>query len=157
MNNNLSVKKSFDREKMYKKIMPSYAENDGSVDEEDVVQTPTIESADLSELADCSAEAYLNNSEIQKLNNNSNGIAICNITEKIVLRKLEMVLENMGCCKCERCKMDIIALAMNQLPQHYVVDSSNAFEYKADASPVNQEVTSVLLKSALTVRKNPRH
>lgn len=161
----MSVKKSFDREKMYQKIMPTYAaaaveEKAEVVEESDEVQveslTPPSE-AEIEELEEISTEAYLRNTEIQKLNKKDSDKIIVNITESIVVKKLDMVLENMGCCKCEQCKMDIIAMSLNQLTPHYVVDTPPAIAARIETSPVNQEVVSILLKSALKVRKNPRH
>ena len=150
----MSGKKAFDREKMYRKIMPSYADNDVDVDLEESESKPTVE---LENLANNSDEAFKINSEIMELNAKDSKYILANLTEKIMFSKLEMVLDNMGCCKCSRCKMDIIACAMNQLPPRYVVDTPGAVDARIETCDVNREITSVLLKSALTVRKNPRH
>lgn len=162
----MSVKKSFDREKMYQKIMPTYAaaaaeekkvESAEEVQEVQVEEPVTQTDAEIEELDEMSTEAYLHNTEIQKLNKKDSDKIIVNITESIVVNKLDMVLENMGCCKCHQCKMDIIAMSLNQLTPHYVVDTPPAIAARIETSPVNQEVVSILLKSALKVRKNPRH
>lgn len=150
----MSGKKAFDREKMYRKIMPSYVDSD--VEEENEEQTPAAD-VELSDLANHADEAFRKNPEIMKLNAKSNKYVLSNLTEEIMFSKLEMVLNNMGCCKCEKCRMDIIACAMNQLPPRYVVDTPSAIAARIETSEINKEITSVLLKSALMVRKNPRH
>ena len=150
----MSGKKAFDREKMYRKIMPSYA--DGDLSEDNDEQTASAD-VNLENLADNAEDALKKNSEIMKLNANDNKFKIANLTEEIMFSKLEMVINNMGCCKCDRCRMDIIACAMNQLPPRYVVDTPSAIAARMETSDINRDITSVLLKSALKVRKNPRH
>ena len=47
-------------------------------------------------------------------------MALVNMTEVIVRKRLSDMLENMDCCKCEQCYLDMLALALNQLPAMYV-------------------------------------
>ncbi len=47
-------------------------------------------------------------------------MALVNMTEVIVRKRLSDMLENMDCCKCEQCYLDMLALALNQLPAVYV-------------------------------------
>ncbi len=47
-------------------------------------------------------------------------MALVNVMEKIVDEKLEYMLKEEDCCKCERCLEDMKAIALNQLPSKYV-------------------------------------
>ncbi len=64
----------------------------------------------------------------------------------------------MNCCRCDRCKKDIIALALNGLHPHYAVGTNEEINAIADKDEkLGLEVTSAILKAILNVRKNPRH
>lgn len=47
-------------------------------------------------------------------------MALVNVMESIVDEKLEQMLKDETCCKCERCMEDMKAMALNQLPAKYV-------------------------------------
>ncbi|MCK4810285.1 MAG: late competence development ComFB family protein [Candidatus Omnitrophica bacterium] len=83
-----------------------------------------------------------------------------NYMEDIVLSILDSVLLDIGgVCDCERCKLDITALALNNLLPKYVVSHKGRvytklaeleFQFKAD---VVKEIT----KAVEVVKKNPQH
>lgn len=64
---------------------------------------------------------------------------LVNVTETIVLTWTKKLLEQSANCKCKRCYLDIVALALNNLPSMYVVSTErNALitqdpQLKADA------------------------
>lgn len=130
------TKKTFDRELMYKKIMPTNLKKD-----EDV-QNPANETAVIA--------AEKNGSETI--------FTLYNITEKMVYNKLDATLNKMSCCKCERCKEDIVAIALNNLKPKYVVSSKDDIKEKLhEFDDMGREVTTEIIKAVLIVRKNPRH
>ena len=47
-------------------------------------------------------------------------MALINVMEQIVDEKLEQMLKDENCCKCERCLEDMKAMALNKLPAKYV-------------------------------------
>lgn len=47
-------------------------------------------------------------------------MALVNVMEGIIDEKLEQMLKEENCCKCERCLEDMKAMALNQLPAKYV-------------------------------------
>ncbi len=101
--------------------------------------------------------SLLVNKEINKILDRDERVVLYNLTEKLVLDKLDKVMESMNCCKCDRCKMDIIAMSLNSLEPHYVVKSKGMIENKEIEQQISQQVTTAVLKSALSVRKRPRH
>lgn len=147
---------------MYNKIMPTYYEGDDIAQTKktenagSVVESPFAEDSDVF-ITEPENGALLQNKEIQRLQDRDNKAVLVNLTENLALSKLEMVLRNMNCCKCDRCKMDIIALALNQLPPHYVVGAKAEIDGKSEENEISQQVTSAVLKAALVVRKQPRH
>jgi len=75
-----------------------------------------------------------------------------------VLSKLEATLKKMNCCRCDRCKEDIVAIALNNLKPMYMVASRRDIEIKIHSmKDMGSEITTEVIKAALTVRKNPRH
>lgn len=174
------VKKSFDRELMYKKIMPTNmrksseqtAEDEKISDgEEDLSQ----KEANISINAD-TIYIYENPDDVKNetknserdetaVQNNSDneigekrGIILCNIMEKLVLEKLDIAMKKMNCCKCERCREDIIALALNSLKPMYIVATREEIADKVEElDRQGLEVTTAVLKAVLFIRKNPRH
>ncbi|HOH89167.1 MAG TPA: late competence development ComFB family protein, partial [Bacillota bacterium] len=62
-------------------------------------------------------------------------------------------------CKCDKCRLDIIALALNSLPSKYVVSAKG--ELYAKVSELEQQfdidVGTAIIKAAFLVNENPRH
>ena len=82
-----------------------------------------------------------------------------NYMEDIVLNNLNLLLEKENMCKCEKCKLDIMALALNRLPSKYVVTHKGhiytklaelELQFKAD-------VIRELAKAIEIVKSNPQH
>lgn len=48
-------------------------------------------------------------------------IKVENIMEHIVLNEIEDLMEKAGVCACEKCQMDVAALALNKLKPKYIV------------------------------------
>jgi competence protein ComFB len=62
-------------------------------------------------------------------------------------------------CKCDRCKMDIKALALNHLPPKYVV-TDKGYVYTKVNELVNQfkaDITVAVTNALKIIRDNPRH
>ncbi len=85
---------------------------------------------------------------------------VYNYMEYIVQDALEDILKNKGdICKCQKCRLDMQALALNKLPPKYVVSEKGRvftklqeveIQFRAD---VLREVT----KAITQVSKNPTH
>ncbi|MDR2939998.1 MAG: late competence development ComFB family protein [Clostridiales bacterium] len=82
-----------------------------------------------------------------------------NYMEVCIEEKLNEVLPNIECCDCEKCKMDITAIALNSLPPKYVVTQKGelytrlyAFQQQMEA-----DLAAAITKAAVIVAENPRH
>jgi competence protein ComFB len=82
-----------------------------------------------------------------------------NIMETIVIKKLEEVWDTSDCCKCEQCRNDIIAYALNQLPPKYVASSEGELYSRASELSAEQEFDILLAvaRAMQIVTDNPRH
>lgn len=136
-------KKSFDRELMYKKIMPTNLKKEGSSSES--VKTEN-------------KEISIINKELNLIKDEKNEVILSNITEQLVLKKFDGVLKRMMCCRCNRCKQDIVALALNNLKPIYMAATRDEIEQKIqNLNDIGSKVTTELIKAVLKVRQNPRH
>lgn len=147
------IKKAFDRESMYNKIMPtnlkketepiSFTEEKG----EDIVENKIFKEVSI-----------FQNKELNLIKEEKNEVILYNLTEKLVLKKLDATLKKMNCCRCDRCKEDIIAISLNNLKPMYIVATKDEIKQKVhELNEMGSEVTTEVIKAVLTVRKNPRH
>lgn len=82
-----------------------------------------------------------------------------NITELLAEQKLESVWQKQDCCKCEKCKEDILAHALTRLPPHYI--SSASGELYARTKMLSAQYETAILCELVTamevVSKKPNH
>ena len=148
------IKKTFDRESMYKKIMPTNLKK-----EVEIVQSKEVEiKEDTSEKNKTKETTIFQNKELNLIREEKNEVILYNVTEKLVLNKLDATLRKMNCCRCDRCKEDIVAIALNNLKPRYIVATKEDIKQKIhESQEVGSEVTTEVIKAVLVVRKNPRH
>ena len=82
-----------------------------------------------------------------------------NYMEVIVAAIADRLIPEFGMCSCEKCRLDVIAHALNQLPPHYVVSEKGALLASADvlAMQKSTDVLSTVLISIRLVDASPRH
>lgn len=189
------ARKSFDKELMYKKIMPTNLKKDNEKDSDGVeddsnndeiyqeglisinasrVYLNEISKSDEDDLNDSNEIKVIKQDELVTQNfdtseseiivddedyeEGKDGIIIHNVMESLVMEKLDITLQKMNCCKCDRCRDDIVALALNGLKPMYIVATKEEIENKKqEFSKFGLEVTTAVLKAVLSVRRNPRH
>ncbi|MCL5935462.1 MAG: late competence development ComFB family protein [Bacillota bacterium] len=66
---------------------------------------------------------------------------------------------NPGTCTCQRCRLDIMAIALNNLPTRYVVTDEGGIYTKVAMEQVGgrAQVAAAILNAIQIVNKNPRH
>lgn len=82
-----------------------------------------------------------------------------NMMEALVDQNIDNGLSNYDICKCDRCKMDIKAYALNYLPPRYVATNLGSLYAKVDAISYQYEVDvlAAIIKGIEVVKQNPRH
>lgn len=82
---------------------------------------------------------------------------LINLMEETVLYKIDQLLPNTEYCKCDNCRMDIAAYALNRLPAQYVQSVKGKVLYHFASSQVQKdiEVTVVVSKAIEVVGKAP--
>jgi len=84
---------------------------------------------------------------------------LMNYMEDIVNKKVDSVLNLMNICKCEKCRLDIMAIALNDLPAKYVVTDKGALYTKLREleQQFDVDIETAIVKAAIFVNKNPQH
>ena len=82
-----------------------------------------------------------------------------NIMERIVEKELDKLIESLNVCNCERCKNDIIACALNQLPPKYIVSNEGYLYAKIETTYFQYSVDIIqsITRATQIINENPRH
>lgn len=137
------IKKDFDRDQMYCKIMPSMQ---GELEPAAIV----AEKAPPEPEPEPAAELQAPGREYPLLHN---------YMEDLLAEKIEHTMKVLRSCSCARCKMDILALALNALPPVYAVTACDETSERVKNLRREYEVkvTAVLIKAIQQVKSEPRH
>ncbi|MCL2165122.1 MAG: late competence development ComFB family protein [Oscillospiraceae bacterium] len=82
-----------------------------------------------------------------------------NHMEDVVFTQMDSILSDMNMCTCEKCKLDIAAIALNNLPPKYVVTERGVLFSKLETLQQQYEIsiTAAIIRAALLVKKTPWH
>ena len=82
-----------------------------------------------------------------------------NILEDLIIYKLDELIEATDVCTCDRCRTDIIAIALNKLPSRYVNSSGGDIMARMHAmdDQMQANITTAILKAIEMVKKKPHH
>ena len=82
-----------------------------------------------------------------------------NYMEEIVLSAMQDILRDIKVCTCERCRYDIAAKALNDLPPQYIVTRKGEIYSKINnlKSQFEVDVISAITKAVILVKRNPNH
>jgi competence protein ComFB len=87
-------------------------------------------------------------------------VILRNYMEEIVDGTMEEILAHRDdICKCERCKLDIKALALNHLPPKYVVTDIGYVYTKVNEleNQFKADIAVAVTNAMKIIRANPRH
>ncbi|MDI9500940.1 MAG: late competence development ComFB family protein [Bacillota bacterium] len=86
-------------------------------------------------------------------------VQIKNYMEEIVFGQMKEVLADINVCTCEKCLLDIAAIALNDLPPKYVVTKKGELYSKINTlgQQFEVDVVSAITKAAVLVKRRPRH
>ena len=79
--------------------------------------------------------------------------------EDFVVSVIDDVLSDTNVCSCEQCKMDIVAIALNNLPPYYFVTEKGQLFSKTNIlrQQFKVDVISAIANAAKVVKAHPRH
>lgn len=165
------TKNEIDKESMFNKIMPSNLIRKNSessqapeFDDEDTPSQQTTTKPQIS-LHQANVENTTINSTKTPLFSTEDkknsfvkrkSTVMVNIIEQLVASKLDMAFNKFNCCKCDRCRQDVAALALNKIkPKYIIVDENEAKDVLNNHD--DPTVMSAIIQAMLTVMSHPRH
>lgn len=82
-----------------------------------------------------------------------------NVMEQLVEEKLEEIWQEMETCKCDKCRNDIIAHTLNQIPPRYVVTREGELYVRlAELTSEHEfDIVIALTKSIKLITEKPKH
>lgn len=82
-----------------------------------------------------------------------------NTTEDLVELYLDDCIRQAGACSCARCRADIKALALNELPTKYVATKvGNTYvRMNAMGTQSQADIITAIISAARVVREHPNH
>jgi competence protein ComFB len=86
-------------------------------------------------------------------------LSMRNYMEVIVMSTMDDILKDINMCKCEKCKLDIAAKALNDLPPQYIVTEKGEIYSKIKnlKAQFEVDVIAAITKAAILVKRNPMH
>ena len=138
-------KSALDKDLMFSKIMPSIALSKEAKQEEELSAFPEEDGGLRSRIF----------TTMDGLRARSS-VATVNIMEQMVLENMDAVIGKFNGCRCDHCRCDMAALALNRLPAHYIVVSPEEMQARMEEVPKKQ-VLDALVQAVIKVRSNPRH
>lgn len=86
-------------------------------------------------------------------------MAVSNIMEELVRQKLDEMLKDIDCCKCEKCYGDMLAIALNICVPKYVNTQKGELMVKIDETKTQNlvDISSSVCKAIQIVKNNPKH
>lgn len=86
-------------------------------------------------------------------------VELKNYMEVCVNDMLPVVVKGLKCCDCEVCRMDMMAIALNNLPPKYVVTGKGQLYAKLSYfhQQFEVDIVSALTNAARIVTERPRH
>lgn len=147
------LKKDFDKDKMYSKIMPSIQT---AVRESlpESTPVPARQPSPPPPPQDEGPASVL----VHSIHTADGGFLLRNFVEEIMLDKLEHTMRVLRVCTCERCQKDIMAITLNNLPSAYaVMPNDDQGREKKVRGEYEVKVTSALIQAIQLVKAQPRH
>ncbi|MCI1959316.1 MAG: late competence development ComFB family protein [Clostridia bacterium] len=146
-----------DSKSSFENVLKYVAENMDEKQAED--DTKKVENAaESSNTAEKAPETSAESSS-QESNNNSIEYQYVNVFEEIVKSRIDEFLKLFDVCTCPRCRVDVMALALNGLPAKYIVVDSSYVSPLLNffSSQYKGAVTAQLSRACSVVKNNPHH
>lgn len=86
-------------------------------------------------------------------------MAVVNIMEKIISEKLDLQLKDCDCCKCNECRQDMLAYALNSVSPKYVNSAKGELFGRIDSSKMQNsvDIDIAIARAINVVSSSPKH
>lgn len=152
----MAAPKGFDKEYIFNLIMPTAPE---PVEEEpeEVPAQPEPEAPEEAEDALAALREQINRpvSPVTQMRP-AKSLVLVNLAEQLVADRLDAVFEKFNCCRCDKCRHDVAAIALNAIQPQYVVAAPEEIPALLEAADT-KEIPGALVKAILQVKSDPKH
>lgn len=146
------ARRDFDKDYIFNLIMPTSPAQEAAPEPEPIVQEDPAQDS-LSLLRErINQKAGLSTVQLRS----TKELVLVNLMEQLVADRLDEAFEKFNCCRCDKCRQDAAALALNALPPRYVVAEPDALPGLL-AGCSTKEVYAALVKAILQVKSHPQH
>ena len=163
----MAGKKEFDKDYIFNLIMPSSAKSGSSPaqNQEAIPSTASpacqqtaaaVEDSEEDALSLLKSKLASRQDGSVSLPRSQREYTLVNLTELLVCDRIDNVFAKFNCCRCDKCRKDVTAAALNMLPAEYVVAPPEEIARMVEEHP-SQEVSSALVKAVLQIRAKPQH
>lgn len=121
--------------------------------EEQPEETPVFQAQDRITQVDSSEEAAPADLQAEAA---LDEMPLANLMEAFVEKRLDAALKKFKCCTCERCRKDVLAIALNKLPPLYVTEKDPDIRDLHERERAAQ-VATALVQAILATKANPTH
>jgi competence protein ComFB len=86
-------------------------------------------------------------------------LTLKNHMEIVVEKATDNYMNQTDMCRCEKCRLDVMALALNKLPPVYVVTETGGLFASIDSTYVQSQVNAeiAVLNAIEMVKNSPKH
>ncbi len=86
-------------------------------------------------------------------------LSVKNYMEDVVARLVDQYTRETDICECEKCRMDVMALALNDLPAAYCVTKKGELFTALDAVYLQNQINAkiAVLRAMNKVKEYPQH
>ncbi len=86
-------------------------------------------------------------------------ILLRNLTEDYVILLFDRIADQINCCKCQQCRLDVCSYTLNRLKPKYVVSTQGELMSKLCEfdNQFEANVMTELTKAVAVIKKFPRH
>lgn len=148
--------KGFDKEYIFNLIMPTSQE---PVEEEpeEAPEQPEPEAPEEAPDSLAALREQINRpiSPVTQLRP-AKSLVLVNLAEQLVADRLDAVFEKFKCCRCDKCRHDVAAIALNAIQPQYVVATPEEIPALLEAADA-REISGALVKAILQVKSSPKH
>ena len=146
------TRKELDKDLMYSKLMPSIPRTEEPEQSEAAYMSPP--EPDSGSLSLLRSKLFGDQERPDPMDDRQT--VLVNIVEDAVVERLDDAFSKFNCCRCDRCRKDEVALALNRLsPQYQVGTPAQLAQARRELS--GREISAALVQAILKVRSSPRH
>lgn len=86
-------------------------------------------------------------------------LLLINITEELVIQTVKHIIPTMNMCRCEICKLNACAVALNALTPNYVITTKHKLMGQISTEMIAYQIQVLVetTKALMGVKKHPPH